>query len=278
MLSPSGADKSRRCAAVAATILRSEPALTPDRTNGTAIALVRRREEPSMFRARDDIRPIEKRLVALERRYRRLRFATVAAAVMGALALLAPYSNIVRRALPSSRIVEAQAFTLVDTQGKPRAALRITSDGMPSLTLNDSDAKTRVSLAVDANDEARLDLADEDEKSRASLSVTPGGEPFLAFVDQREALRAGLMLDESGAAAFILMDDEAHGRVGVGVRPDGSPGLCLVETKGDRCHGIHPVQHGVSRRPISDDEADVDLPVLSNRNAAPELSALPRVE
>ena len=204
----------------------------------------------------DTDRPsIETRLATLERKHSRLRLAAIAALTLATCSIHLP-NAIVRRVLASGDSIEAQAFILRAAEGRERAALRLTRDGTPSLTLDDANETTRVSLAVDTASAGRLDLADETGKSRASFSATPHGAPFLAFVDQHDALRAGLTLQADGSPAFLLMDSAGKGRAAMAVTADGSPTICVVDRDHPECRPVQPVADGAPEQNAGDHPSD----------------------
>ena len=77
---------------------------------------------------------IEERLESLERKYRRLLFAGGGLAALLVVVLLLGAMVAVQNVKDE---VRAREFVLVDENQKPRAALRLSEDGRPSLNLLD---------------------------------------------------------------------------------------------------------------------------------------------
>ena len=86
---------------------------------------------------------IEERLTQLERKNRRLTLALVS---VGMAAIVAVAMGREPRGVPQE--VTAHKFTLVDDNGKTRAALKVDEDGT-CLSLYDQNGKTRAMLVVD---------------------------------------------------------------------------------------------------------------------------------
>jgi len=84
-------------------------------------------------------------------------------------------------ALPgAAQIISAQAFQVVDENGRLRAVLSVTKDG-PGVRLWDENGKVRAMLFVDKNGSG-LGLVDENRTARAALYVGKDG-PALSLSD-----------------------------------------------------------------------------------------------
>ena len=81
------------------------------------------------------------------------------------------------------KVISAEAFILVDENGKCRAALDMTmnKDG-PMLRLSDENGKTRAVLAA-FKDVSWLSLYDENSKVRAAMNVNKNG-PGMTLLDE----------------------------------------------------------------------------------------------
>jgi len=103
--------------------------------------------------------------------------------------------------------VRAKRFTLLDENGRPRAALGMTEMG-PHLTMRDENGKIRAALLVNEKG-TLLSMRDENDKLRAALGVNEKGT-LLSMSDENDKLRFSLSVDEDGP--FLGMRDE-NGKV-----------------------------------------------------------------
>lgn len=126
---------------------------------------------------------LEKELARAKRRNRRL--LVLAGLAAGAFALVriaaAAANKVEAQGDGVATVIRANAFVLVDENGKTRAAVALSKTGSGFL-LYDENGKTRAVLAVD-KDGPGLALADEDGKSRATLAVVKDG-PGLVLYDK----------------------------------------------------------------------------------------------
>jgi len=103
-------------------------------------------------------------------------------------------------------VVRAQAFELVDEEGKARAVLGLGREGAPN-----------------------LDLKDANGLKRATLALLPDGSPVLVLNDARGEERATL----TGGPSLTMRDKTGGERAALTVRYDGSPSLVLRDGKGE---------------------------------------------
>lgn len=105
-----------------------------------------------------------------------------------ALVVLVVPSLLVGLAQPTSaaKVLEAEKFVLLDTQGKVRAEFGCGAGG-PSLALFDERGKCRARLVVEADGASRLNLYDKDGHSRAVLRVRAEGKAVLEGDDNAGA-------------------------------------------------------------------------------------------
>ena len=188
---------------------------------------------------------LEKELARAKRRNRRLLAALGLAA--GAFALVWIVAGTANRAeaqgsgVPTA--IRANAFVLVDENGKMRARLSVNKNGValallnrngipgaaltvvkgaPGLTLYDENAKGGAVLAV-GKDGPGLTLFDENGKADATLAVLKG-EPGLSLLDEKGKDRAVLAVGKDGPG-LALFDENGKGRAMLGagktVSPDG---------------------------------------------------------
>src|SRR5947209_2565700 len=81
----------------------------------------------------------------------------------------------------SPKVIDAEEFHLVDSQGKPRAFLALSPDGEPYLTLLDRNDTRRVWLGL--SEPSGLAVKDVDGKTRLALSLDATGKPSLVLQD-----------------------------------------------------------------------------------------------
>lgn len=139
----------------------------------------------------------EERLEKLERKYQSLLF------VAGSLftVLLAA---VLSGAAPREDVkdeVRARMFTVVDADGKTRAALGL-FEGIPGLGLSDENGKTRFRL-VTSKGFSGLVMTDENGKPRASLSLSKEG-PIFGLSDKNGKQRACLGVLEEGSGIELF--------------------------------------------------------------------------
>lgn len=121
-----------------------------------------------------------------------------------------------------AKVVTTEEFRLVDTNGQPRAWLRLEADGEPRLTLADKDGAPRVELGGTRAGAARpaLLLYDEHGRWRAILSLWEDGVPYLSFSDEKKVRvglgralfqRKGIMsnsIETTADASLLLLDKD----------------------------------------------------------------------
>src|SRR6267142_1013042 len=118
---------------------------------------------------------LEDRLSRLEQENRRLR--------MGGGVLLIALASLflIGQASPQKRVVAAEAFVLIGSQGKPRAELALTSDGRPGLRFYGADGRFVSILELDSADRPRLDFLDEGSRKGVSLGYQADGTSRLTL-------------------------------------------------------------------------------------------------
>ena len=98
-------------------------------------------------------------------------------------AMRAPVS-VAAPAAEAAKVLRAERFELVDSQGKVRVEWGVRQAGTLVLRLYAKDGKTRTVLAVLPDGSPQLTLMDQDGKSRAAMAVGPDGSPELSLMDQ----------------------------------------------------------------------------------------------
>lgn len=144
---------------------------------------------------------------ALEGRYRRMKLAlglAVSPVLLGGLLAASGWMN------PGQAAAEAAAkrFSLVGDDGKELAAMELTSDGLPSVTLRDKSGGIKARFAVASNGLANVWMFGEEGKVRAQFGF-----------------------DTKGPAMW-LFDKEGTGRLVAGFSEGELPGMWLDDKEG----------------------------------------------
>jgi hypothetical protein len=103
--------------------------------------------------------------------------------------------------------VAARKFVLVDASSKPIAELGAAQGGS-GLILMDSAGKPRAALVLTAAGEPGFKLYDHEGVVRAALVVANDGRSGLALYDGRGKDRAALATSADGAPALLLFDHD----------------------------------------------------------------------
>ncbi|MEQ8788607.1 MAG: hypothetical protein RIC55_20015 [Pirellulaceae bacterium] len=178
----------------------------------------------------DSLTSLHRRLEKLERQNRLLRRVGFAAMI---LVVVAVVSGQARR---TSREVAAEAFLLLDAEGKTRGELVMAEDGpllrlldaegqpratlsggsKTALVLYDAAGKPRVSTAA-MEAEAGLSIFDEEGRPQAKVAVA-GGRPALdLFEDGKRRVAVGVA---RGDAAAALLSEAGHPQAMMSVGKD----------------------------------------------------------
>lgn len=142
-----------------------------------------------------DILALQKRLDALERANRRMRFLGLLA-----LVLVAVGCSLGRG---PTRALEAEQFILKDANGETRGGMLVTADG-PALEFYDSNRTLRLTLGVFRN-MPNLTLKDGNGTGTAVLADAPTG-PGLMLYDRTGNPRAQFDVGRSGPRLFVVDD------------------------------------------------------------------------
>ena len=91
----------------------------------------------------------------------------------------------------ADKVVQAQAFELVDDEGVVRAAMKITANGSPALTMFDKDGNTRFDVSFgNGNDgSVGVSLHGVNGEGRLFLSIGEYDQPSLSMLDSNETVR-----------------------------------------------------------------------------------------
>lgn len=140
---------------------------------------------------------LEARIESLERTAARQRRVLLGLAAVAAVLFLAALA-------PGQRVVEAQAFTVRDDTGTPRAVLGL-GEGGPSLSLYDAEGILRAALAIDGEGPI-LNLFGASGEPRAVVAER-GQRSFLILRDVAGVPRAAMAVQESGEPSLYLLDE-----------------------------------------------------------------------
>lgn len=94
----------------------------------------------------------------------------------------------------ADKVVQAQAFELVNDEGVVRAAMKITANGSPALTMFDKDGNTRFDVSFgngnDGSDgSVGVSLHGVNGEGRLFLSIGEYDQPSLSMLDSNETVR-----------------------------------------------------------------------------------------
>jgi len=108
------------------------------------------------------------------------------------------------------KVVTAQEFRLVDSEGKTRASLAAQADGSTGIALIDKDGKRRAVLRLRADGSPSLSLHDADGKNRATLDTQADNSVGLILTNRDGKGGAAMVIPPNGEAAAILKDKEGN--------------------------------------------------------------------
>jgi len=148
-------------------------------------------------------------------------------------------------------ILRAQAFELVDGEGKVtarlstldggatlilfdgkgvnRAQIALGEGGEPSILLTDAADVMRMQLAVDTDNLPSIMLCDTGGNTRSYLRVNENGLPSFRLSDAEENTRAVLRLDDDNTPSLEYYDDQQHLRTGFWLLGDQTPALSYYD-------------------------------------------------
>ena len=144
------------------------------------------------------------RLVYVERAMR--QWQVVGSLAMALLALVVLLGAVGRTELEAPEEIRAQAFVLVDREGRPRLDLRVARNDSNQLVLLDREGLPRMSLTILSQGGADMVIRDQLGLPRAALGVVPDGRPTLSLYDAAGTTRVSLGLFPDGQARLVLYD------------------------------------------------------------------------
>ncbi len=111
----------------------------------------------------------------------------------------------------ATEIQQAEAFIVLDRDGKARAILNATPDGAVALTLRDAEGRDR--LRMRTGPDGGSDFAMLDATGRESIRLDGTG---VRIWDAAGRLRSWLRLDRANNPSLVLLDEKQQGRAVLG--------------------------------------------------------------
>jgi hypothetical protein len=156
------------------------------------------------------------------------------------------------------KIYEAEAFVLLDKEGKARARLFVKVDGQPMLAFYGKNGRTNIALTLTPEGSPGAVLMDQEGGLRAELGLEPDGSPNLVFWDQKDKTRTKLGLMGNGESALVfygkklkdtptvwltslmglmMMDNDGSPRAHIVLNAEGEPSISLLD-KGNKKRAV----------------------------------------
>ncbi|HZT71721.1 MAG TPA: hypothetical protein VFC10_18470 [Terriglobia bacterium] len=167
------------------------------------------------------------RLEKLERDNRRLKgFAFAVLVLSTALATMYATSPIPQR-------IKAHEFDLVDNSGNIRGSMLFFM-GNAAISLLDAQGKRRAAMTVDTSGAPGIGVFDAQGILRAGMSVDTSGGTGIGVFDAQGILRAAMMVHTSGEPGIGLFGEQGKGAIAMRVTPSGEPSINLFDKEGFR--------------------------------------------
>jgi hypothetical protein len=148
------------------------------------------------------------RLVSVERAMR--QWQVVGSLAMALLALVVLMGAVGRTEVEAPEEIRAQAFVLLDREGRPRIHLQVARHDSNQLVLMDREGLPRMSLNILPQGGADMIIRDQLGLPRAALGVVPDGRPVLSLYDAAGTTRVSLGLFPDGQTRLVLYDQGGH--------------------------------------------------------------------
>jgi hypothetical protein len=146
--------------------------------------------------------------------------AAICAGFLGGLAGTRLFEAAPVQAQRRDRIVEAEEFRLVQSDGRAYGRFQVDANGRPSMTLYDAHGEVRAVLGVLANGSPHLALSDRRGQVRAALAVWSDERVSLLLSDGDGAPRAQVAVPADGSPSVELSDRDGKIRAVVGAAPE----------------------------------------------------------
>jgi hypothetical protein len=140
----------------------------------------------------------------------------------------------------STKLIQAERFTLVDKDGTRRAELFMTEQGDPELTFLDKNQKHRLFLySADHDNSAGINIYDDSGKSRLRIRGTTDNTAGLIVYDTTGRRRTDLCVGKDGWAGLGVYDQLGRTRIDNSLRPNDSAGLTVYSPEGEPLVKLH---------------------------------------
>ncbi|MBI3697213.1 MAG: hypothetical protein HY238_20555 [Acidobacteria bacterium] len=107
-----------------------------------------------------------------------------------------------------AKVIEAEEFRLVESDGKPCGRFHVDKSGRPALFLFDKHGEVRAVLGVMPNGSPHLALSDKDGKVRVALAVWPDERSGLFVSDKKDTPRATVAVLADGKPSLFTSDQD----------------------------------------------------------------------
>lgn len=134
----------------------------------------------------------------------------------------------------------AADLQLMDANGHNRAEFRVAADGAAGLSFFDQNGVRRVVVGGASRGSNGIAVYGSDGRRQlATLAVSANDEARLTLYDPASGrARAGLGVTADGQPALVLFDQNGKDRVEVHVGPKGRPGIALADENGKTIAGL----------------------------------------
>ncbi len=147
---------------------------------------------------------------------------------------------------------DACGVTIQNAAGKARASLLTDVNGAASIAIFD-EGSPRFTLALGKNGLPLLSLADSDKRQRLILGLGDKGVPLLTMSDEKARPRAVCVVGPDGSPAFILEDDAGRSRVIFAVSGD-TAGVNVSDAQGKPHLNVEVKNDGATTYQVIDRE------------------------
>jgi len=136
------------------------------------------------------------------------------------------------RTTGARNIVRAEAFVLVDAQGKEWAQLGMPNEDMPALTVRDAAGKARLLVGALAEPAGYgMNAYDAEERMRTSVAHWADNISGIRTFDAEGVKRTGLGVGDGGCGMSMVNADGVQ-RLGAGVDPYGGGDFTMHDSEG----------------------------------------------
>ena len=159
--------------------------------------------------------------------------------------------------------ISAEAFHLIDKDGKHRASFSLSIEGHPIIFFKNPSNQVIAYFGV-ARSQPMIGFHDDKNRIRLSMALGKNGNPQLFFSDDKKKPRMGIAVGEKGDTGIIIYDDENAPRMSMLVQ-DKSPRIAFIEGKKNLNMLISTEKNGNSGMTIQNQHGKVALGLV-NKN------------